>query len=628
MLNQQYLKYLVIPVIGFAVAYFLTPVIILMAKRIGMIDMPNARRMHKTPTPRGGGLAIFAGLHLACAAIFFLPWYSFEIKLDFSWWIKFLSVSSIVVAIGFIDDKYGMKAWVKLLLQTVTALLAFYMGIRFNTITYVHLSVYLDCILTVIWFLAFMNAFNLIDGLDGLACGLGAIAAAGMAGFFLLQRQPGDTLVMLGMIGACLGFLRYNFAPARIFLGDSGSMFLGFTLAAVSLGASAKNTILTAVGIPLLAAGVPFFDTLLAVWRRLIIGDNHSGINGQNGSRFKVFDVDLYHLHHRLARSGASHSRVALILYALNAGLVVLGLIGTAINSQTMVLYLLTFFAISLAVVGHLARVELWYSAAAIMQGIRRPARKEIAVVLYPLLDVLFLSVAAMLTIRLMWGDIGLGMLKTKWVDGMPYMVGIPFIVIMFSRTYRRVWSRVRLSELGLLSMSAFLGCLIGVSIICLLENITRRNMIMAGFTFCSLSLIPIVGLRILPRMIQDMFYMLSSYYTPDTIRKVPVLVYGAGDNYMLFLRQAFTEDLKNMTERRIIKALLDDDTNLHGRFVHGHLVIGGINLLEEAVKEKEIKEIILTLNIPEESKALIAKVAQKYGVKVLRWRAELVTEL
>ena len=131
---------------------------------------------------------------------------------------------------------------------------------------------YLNLVVTVAWILILVNAFNLIDGMDGLAVGLAVISSCGIAGSLLFRHLPGDALILIGLIGSCLAFLRYNYYPAKIFLGDSGSMFLGFTLATIALGTASKGTAMATIGIPLLAVGVPIFDTILAIWRRSVRG--------------------------------------------------------------------------------------------------------------------------------------------------------------------------------------------------------------------------------------------------------------------------------------------------------------------------------------------------------------------
>ena len=235
MTAENLLKYLIIPVLAFAVTYSLTPPVMRLAAWLGMIDQPGQRRIHKRPVPLAGGLAVFAGFHSACAALFLLPWAPFSSLLLQAGWLKILCLTSIVLLIGLWDDRFGMPAVVKLAGQMAVGSLAYMLDMRLGGFFGIHLPLWIDLPATVFWFVAFINAFNLIDGMDGLATGLAAIAAFGLAGVFLIGNNPGDCLVMLALLGSCLAFLRFNFSPARIFLGDTGSMFLGCTLAALAL---------------------------------------------------------------------------------------------------------------------------------------------------------------------------------------------------------------------------------------------------------------------------------------------------------------------------------------------------------------------------------------------------------
>ena len=239
--------------------------------------------------------------------------------------------------IGLWDDRFGMPAAVKLAGQAAVGGLAYMLDMHLGAFFGIALPVWIDLPATVFWFVAFINAFNLIDGMDGLATGLAAIAAFGLAGVFLIGSEPGDCLVMLALLGACLGFLRFNFNPAQIFLGDTGSMFLGCTLAALALNTSTKSTTLMALVVPLLAVGIPMFDTFLAVWRRVA----RKFLEQDGGSA--VFGADIDHLHHRLLKTGLSQRRVAALLYAGSFVLVGVALLAMLFTSSALGIYMIAF---------------------------------------------------------------------------------------------------------------------------------------------------------------------------------------------------------------------------------------------------------------------------------------------
>ena len=196
---------------------------------------------------------------------------------------------------------------------------------------------------SVLWIVAVINAFNLIDGLDGLASGLAIISATSLCGILMLGHLPGVIIVLVALIGACLAFLRYNFHPATIFLGDTGSMFIGFVLGVVSLQTFTKNTFFLSMTIPMLVLGVPIYDSLLAIWRRSVrrllfskrfreAGQHHAGGCGASASRL-------------LRNAGLSARRVAAMLSSSNAGLAAFGLLITTFQSHAAGIFLLALLA-------------------------------------------------------------------------------------------------------------------------------------------------------------------------------------------------------------------------------------------------------------------------------------------
>jgi UDP-N-acetylmuramyl pentapeptide phosphotransferase/UDP-N-acetylglucosamine-1-phosphate transferase len=299
------------------------------AHRFGVVDQPGVRRAHQHPTARGGGVAVVIGVHAACLMVVLFPWPEMAGGLGFSWWKRFALASLILFVVGVIDDVRGMKPLVKLAGQTAAALVMALSGTRFGQLIGFDVPPVLDSLLVVIWLVAIINAFNLIDGLDGLASGLGIISALGLCGVLLLQHLPGDVLILLGFIGACLGFLRYNFHPASIFLGDTGSMFLGLTLGVVALQTFNKDAFLISLTIPLMVLGVPIYDALLAIWRRSArLWSDEQGEGPKRG----IMQPDLEHLHHRLKKAGLSTTKVAVSLYVLNGSFIAVGLLATIIS--------------------------------------------------------------------------------------------------------------------------------------------------------------------------------------------------------------------------------------------------------------------------------------------------------
>lgn len=291
-----------------------TPLVRDWALARGMIDAPGGRHVHVVATPRLGGLAIMAGFFIPMVAM--LGWDTGMAKTLMSapQHVVGLFLGALIAGgVGGIDDTRGLGAWPKLAAQAVASVVAYASGYRIDAVDLpgigaIHLGV-LALPVTMAWFLGVINALNLIDGLDGLAGGIAFFAATANGIIAHFNGAPIVVLLSAALAGALLGFLRYNFNPATIFMGDSGSMFLGFVLAATSLvGATIKNSTAVAILAPLVALGVPVFDTMLAMIRRTL-------------AKQSMFAADRGHIHHTMLDLGLTHRRAVLLLYGSTVAL-------------------------------------------------------------------------------------------------------------------------------------------------------------------------------------------------------------------------------------------------------------------------------------------------------------------
>ena len=639
---QVILKYVCILTAGFAATYFLTPLVKRFCSYVGLIDVPGDRHIHDRPIPCCG-ISVFIGFHVACAVAILVPWVPFRLNMDQTWWLNYVVVSSVLVVIGLIDDRWGMKPLIKLLGQVAVASLAYYFNMRVGRILDFTLPGPLDYIATVIWIVTIINAFNLVDGIDGLATGLASIACLGIFGSFMFRHMPGDALIVLGLLGACLGFLRYNFYPASIFLGDSGSMFLGCTLACVAVSSGAKGTTLASVLVPLLAVGVPLFDTVLAVWRRTVrrvLGGTYE----EKSADGNVFHRDTDHVHHRLVKLGLTHREAASWLYAISVVLVAIGLLGLLYRSHALGIFIIAFVAGTYVVVRHLARVELWDSGMVIMRGIRRPDSKVVAVLLYPPLDVIALALALGVAVYFSASETNLTDLKLLWFDQIPFWVGIPFLWLVVTRTYKRVWSRARISEYVILAVSLLAGIVLSAGVHLISgQDATPLKVIVVDFDivpkftlalaqpvhhgflqqiliFTGVSMTLIVGLRAMPRAIQDAMGWAHLRRDSSAGERRRILIYGADYGCTLYLLEHSYRRPGRNDQPHVI-GLLDDDANLHGRFVHGCRVLGGIEKASAIVKEMKIDEIVVTESIREDIMNRLMTTAGAFGARLSTWQ-------
>ncbi len=272
-----------------------------LAKKIGAIDIPkDKRRMHTDSVPLIGGLAIFLGF-LVSTVIFT----EIDIKI-----IAILSGALIMVVLGVFDDKYALGAKFKLMIQIIAAAIPVIAGVRIERIILPFLKSggiefgWLAYPITILWIVALTNAVNLIDGLDGLAAGVSAIASFSMFLIALMQGNYVIAVMSAALVGACCGFLPYNFSPASIFMGDTGSTFLGFVMASLSVLGLFKIHAIISFAVPFIAFGIPIFDTSFAIFRRI---KEHR----------PIMSPDRGHLHHRLVDMGFSHKQAVLIIYAI-----------------------------------------------------------------------------------------------------------------------------------------------------------------------------------------------------------------------------------------------------------------------------------------------------------------------
>jgi UDP-GlcNAc:undecaprenyl-phosphate GlcNAc-1-phosphate transferase len=326
----------------------LTPAARWLGNRFGAVDEPMTRNVHTTPTARSGGLAILLSFVLALiASSIFLSPFADRLSLDSRMFFPLLG-GLVIFCVGFFDDFHRLRPRVKFLGQILAASLAYYGGLRIESFvlgaTIFHFGI-LSYFITVIWFLLLINAINLIDGLDGLAAGVAFFACFVMAILATLQPDYLIAMEFAAIAGALLGFIRYNFNPASIFMGDGGSYFVGYIIAALSVLGSIKSQLGTALLIPLLALGVPIFDTLLSPIRRWVLGR-------------RMFHPDKGHIHHHLLGKGISSRRVVLIIYGISFVLCVAGIILANLRNTLAGLLLIVLIVVLFIVIRKLGYLE------------------------------------------------------------------------------------------------------------------------------------------------------------------------------------------------------------------------------------------------------------------------------
>jgi UDP-N-acetylmuramyl pentapeptide phosphotransferase/UDP-N-acetylglucosamine-1-phosphate transferase len=607
-------KYIMVFLTGLLVSYLLTPVVKAMAFRFGVVDLPNERRPHKRPTARGGGVALFVAVQFACLLAVTFPWPKLAGEFDFAWWWRFAFASLILFAVGIIDDVRGMKPWIKLAGQTLAALVVALSGTKFGLFLGYNLPPLIDHLLVVIWLVAIINAFNLIDGLDGLASGLAVISAIGLCGILAMQHKAGDVLVLVGFIGACLGFLRYNFHPASIFLGDTGSMFIGFTLGVVSLQTLNKNSFIISFTIPMLVLGVPIYDAVLAIWRRAVrkwISEKTHGV------KRGIMQPDLEHLHHRLKFGGLSTQRVAMYLYVINGTLVIVGLLIALFQSQAAGIFLIALLAGVYVIMRHLAVIELRETGSALLMGLRRPTNSAIKSLFYPFWDMIWLSGSLAI---IMWV-----VEPTKRVDfwhnwffDLPVWVTPTFSLLAISRNYVTYWPRARLRDIISVIFLLLGGILFSLALALLVNPAESRESIIRALWVIAISHPPIIASRVIYRCIEELAIWLRGQSEPSGATE-RILLYGAGTRAQLFLKDCVAVNAKT-PDRRLIVGFIDDESALHYQWTYGYLVLGGTKELPHLISKWRINRIMVVADLLPENWQVIREIAVQEGVRLSEW--------
>ena len=314
--------------LAFITTFVITPYTIKLAKKTGAVDTPkDERRINTTTMPRLGGLAVIAGFIISIIYLIIILSIEKSINLfEDNMYIKligFLIGGLIIGVVCFIDDLKDLPPLVKLAAQVIAAIIVVSFGLRIENVnipffSYVGLLNAFSIILTIGWIIGVTNAINLIDGLDGLSSGIALISCVSMLIIFALNGSPIIAILLItALAGSLSGFLPFNFNPAKTFMGDAGSNFLGYSLSVISIFGVAKTYTLIVIVAPLIILGLPVLDTLVAIFRRIIKGKSLKAI----------MQADKGHLHHKLLKKGFTQKEAVLIMYAITAALGIFAII-------------------------------------------------------------------------------------------------------------------------------------------------------------------------------------------------------------------------------------------------------------------------------------------------------------
>lgn len=353
-------------ILSFVLSLLLTPLVRNLCRRFGLVDHPGNRKVHEYPIPRAGGIAIALSYAGAYAVLFLVGLrgghFVWSARTDIG---RLLPAATAIFVIGLVDDLRGLKPSRKIVGELVASVLAYVSGVQFTAIGGHALPHWASLPITVAWLILCTNAVNLIDGIDGLAAGVGFFATITMVLAALMQGNIVLAIAVVPLAGALLGFLRYNFNPATIFLGDSGSLFIGFLLGCYGLLWNEKSATMLGMTAPLMALAIPLLDTLLAVLRRFL----HNK---------PIFAADRGHIHHRLLDRGMTPRKAALLLYGCCAigAICSLGMMNTNLSGVVLII----FCGVTWIGIQHLGYIEFGTAGRMFIEGaFRRQLSSQVA---------------------------------------------------------------------------------------------------------------------------------------------------------------------------------------------------------------------------------------------------------
>ncbi len=604
-----------------------TALMIRIAPRLGLLDQPGERRIHHGAIPRAGGIAVFACMVLGFGILVLLG-RGFSGSLSGSWLTNFMIAATLLVAVGVMDDRRGLSAWIKLGAQIAAGVIMFLhrsesAGMMFGR----EVPWVIDLAIHVAWYVALINAFNLIDGMDGLCAGLGIIALTILAVLSLAGPNPEHALVLGVTIAALAGFLRYNFHPARIFLGDAGSMLIGFFIASAGASTVGRNAVVSGLMLPLLLAGVPLFDVFLAVWRRVA---RRIAASRPGQAAIRVFDPDRHHLHHRLLGWGLNQRQAAFVIYGIALAGSLVALIPVLGGKSMLAVSLAGLVLVGIVGLRYIAPIEFQHTGEGLRAVIRRPQGLRKTVCFYFLFDLVALLAAAGASSWVLAKLFAERWELAKDASSIGILLACGMVGLRCGHAHTRRWMRASKHDFAEVMVWAACGILISFAV----QSIAYVDINYRNLAFHWLAAAMVMPLILLPRSIGfalqegvvDSMHRKRRLKTKRSRRTV--LLYGAGDLGELFLSHLRLSAPSYWEDFHFV-GFMDDTPELKGRRMRGFPVFGGLADLPKIVERTGANCIFITSSVlPGPVRAELLSMAETLGLEVRDWRPELEPKL
>jgi UDP-GlcNAc:undecaprenyl-phosphate GlcNAc-1-phosphate transferase len=617
------LKYLVLFISASIFSLLLTPLVRSVAIKLGALDLPDERKIHGKPIPRLGGFSIYVTFILILFVsyqfdFFFYP-ANFLREINFGW---LLTASAIVFGLGAFDDFKRIPPSIKFFVQIIAGLIVALTSYRIQQISLPFGSIQLgiwSIPATVLWIVAITNALNLLDGLDGLAAGTSFIVSLSMFGISLLNESIGMALLSIILAGSILGFLKYNFHPASIFLGDSGAYTLGFILSILSLQSNLKGTTTVVFLIPILVLGLPIMDTILSMLRRLLKSLHIIGADREKNMLkflyFKgstVFSADRGHIHHRLLQMGVTQKNAVVILYAVT---LLLGTIALATVYFRNINQALLISSIGIA--SYIGLRKLGYSEIQFLRNGALLPLFDLYLVSQRMfkvfVDIAFIALAYYLAFLLRFEGEFDPAIKKYYLSTIPLVLSVKLLVFYFAGLYKGAWRYINVDDFLRILKAVVFGCVMAGLFLWMIPSLGIASWPVLFIDFNLLFLF-IAGAR-------SSFRVLEHLHLANNHQGRKVLIYGVEKGSVYALDEFISNPRLNLSP----VGFIDDDQRNQGKQVNGYPVLGSLDSLENIVKDHSISEIIVSQDdIPQEKLDRLSEICSSCQIALRRFQTKL----
>lgn len=568
--------FLLPPAIAAVLAFVLTPASRAFASRLGAVDRPGPRKIHETPVPRLGGLAVVLAVVGALSLTVLVGGGRVRI-IPANLLLAAAAGLLPIFIVSLLDDIRPLRPMPKFLVHLAAASATVALGVRLGPSVHVfHTQIsigWLAVPISVLWLAGITNAFNIIDGLDGLSAGLALISAVSLACVSLIIGRYEMATTAAILAGALAGFLPFNIYPAKVYLGDTGATAIGFFLGVLTLRGGSTATAGMAVILPVLAVSVPLAETILSMVRR--------GVRKLQGSPRGILDADRDHIHHRLIALGYTHRRAVVLLYGVGVVVALCGFASVYLTEQNAALLLVTLFAAAMAGVAKLGYDEFAIiRSGAVLRVYNKPVLRSGLFVVF--IDLALVTAAIYTAIVLKYDDWSVRDHRQLAINLLVFAPAVTVAIFGAMGIYRRSWSNAGIDDMLRASVAVLIAAAGAMMLIRLLTDAAAPLTFFAVYTVVLLGFVD--GSR-------ASYRVLSHWNRRSSQAGQPVVIYGAGHGGTVALREILENDDVAMKP----VGFIDDDPLKHGRLINGYPVLGDVDDLENIVTGSGINGVVVS---------------------------------